>query len=163
MVSDSERKTAYNASVSLFRYIGDYMNTIADKYGLEEAFETQKKLSIRLGRESAGKVKRNPNGVEFTPKFAADYYVDGNRRLGVDTSAEIHGDIVHLLMRECPIYDGLKAAGFSDAMVERFCVNNTVYRTQYTLEGYRNDALFEIVKFRDKRDDPCLKQVSIHK
>jgi hypothetical protein len=136
------------------------MNTIADTQGLEEAFEAQKQLSIRLGKEIAERIWENPSKEEFTLQYAYDYYVNGNRRLGIDTSAEIRGDVVHLVMRECPIYDGLKAAGFSDEMVERFCHNNTVYRTQYSLEGFRDDALFEIIEFREKRDDPCLKQVS---
>lgn len=88
--------------------------------------------------------------------------MNGNRKLGIDTSGEIEEDVVHLVMSECPIYDGLKGAGFSDEMVKRFCYNITNYRTQHSLEGHNEDALFEIIKFRDKRDDPCLKQVSFN-
>ena len=99
------------------------MNTISETSSLEEAFETQKKLSVRLGRESAERIRENPSNEEFTLQYAFDYYVNGNRKLGIDTSGKIESNTVHLVMKECPVYDGLKAAGFTDEMVERFCHN----------------------------------------
>lgn len=72
MISDAERKIAYYAAVRLFQTLGEYMNTIAKKHSLDEAFDAQKQMSIRLGKESGERIRNNPDKTDFTSQTAYD-------------------------------------------------------------------------------------------
>ena len=126
---------AYNAAMATYSQWGLFFKAVANKFGLEKAYELHEDAIHRLGGGvEAGIKEQFPDGVNLKQLVEGDSAQLDAMGFTNEIIIKDENTIVNRITR-CPRYDGFKMAGLSDEEIKEHC-----FRQVKLFEYYRQKA-----------------------
>jgi hypothetical protein len=113
---------AYNAATTIYYYWGLFFKSVADKLGLEKAYELHEDSVGPIGSTYEAMVNEQyPDGLDL--KAFGEFTVESLNATGWTSEMSMDGkDKMTVKMTKCPRYDGFKMAGLGDDEIKEHCM-----------------------------------------
>jgi len=151
---------AFNAAQSVTSMFGTFFNTVTQEVGEDKALAL---LSKSLGGFGAmmGKMTKEQMGItELDVKTTSSFMKEMNESLGFTTEIEENPTTVTVKNVKCPVYEGLKGAGYDHEDIEKFCRNGSAVMMNALFEQMDPKVRYALKKFRSTPDDFCEEEIA---
>ncbi len=140
-------------------FYGGLLQEVVKQYGWNKALEMHGKLGYPMGVGSAEEIKKVSRGAK--PTIAVVEAVNSQMMSAFGSDFKVSGGNKTLKyeVTRCPMYDGLRATGFSHEQVKALC--EAMSSQEY--EGIRSiiPNVSGRVKIRDSSDGTCIEEFRV--
>lgn len=150
MASEEVFKTAAGA----FGMYGGLLRSIADEYGMAKALEMHAKQGAAFGAMLAGMIKERLGDKPLDMEVFASVMTEVAETVGLVSEIEHTPTSVTFHNHKCPIYDGLKMAGWGDEAIKNACSHMAAAEAAALREAF--PQLKGSLEFRPAPDQPCV-------
>jgi len=143
----------YQVAETGFTLYGAFFQNVAREIGKERALALQCELGASFGRQTAGSIQKKSAGGTIGVRTLNAAQEARAISFGCVPELETAGSVARLTVRECPLYDGLRASGLDHASVEAICRGISV--AEYAALHEACPAVEASLEFRATPDGAC--------
>ena len=155
---------AFNAAKNVFTQYGVFYNNVAEKIGEEQALELHTKTCEMMGAQMGQMTKEQMGITKLDPKTAITITKSVIDNFGIsNVDAEVKPTSAVIKVHECPIYEGLRAAGIDDGNIELMCRNASLKFMNSLVKQLDPNASYQLKKYRESPDDCCEEEFTLRK
>lgn len=153
------REDAYNAAAAAFSMYGSLLKDVAEELGADRALRFHAKQGDNFGTMLSGMLKERLGDADPDVATVRKVVSEAGGGFGFDPEIQETDTSVSFTYPACPIYDGLKMAGWTHEEIREAC-HKTVEREMAVLrESY--PGLSGGLAFRPTPDSPCVESFSL--
>ena len=149
----------YNAVRDSMAILGSFYAQVAEEVGRERATEMYGKYAEGFGERIAGIIHEHRD-----EPYAAQKVASGLREMmegfGIDAKLDVGLTMIRVETPNCPIYDGLRAAGLDHEVVESMCTAASSCEAA-ALQRVFPEAEISLPHFRNGPDDTCIEEIRL--
>ena len=146
----------YNTAVMVMWLYGGLLREIMKEYGWEKAIKMHGNVGFPIGVSMAEEIKKAAGGKKLNIKLLEKANSEMESAFGATFNVTTKANSVKYELSRCPIYDGLKASGFSHDQINKMCT--AIASNEY--EGVKS-VLPNVIwsaKPRTKPDGICVEE-----
>jgi hypothetical protein len=149
----------YNTAVMVMGFYGGLLQEVVKEYGWEKALEMHGNLGFPMGVSTGQEVKKAAGGKKPDVNLLEVANTQMMTAFGATFKVSEKANSVKYEISRCPMYDGLKASGFSHEQVRKMCV--AMSSKEY--EGIKSvlPNVIGSAKPRTKPDGICIEEFVI--
>jgi hypothetical protein len=146
----------YNTAVMVMGLYGGLLQEVVKEYGWEKALEMHGKLGFPMGASMAEEIKKSAGGKKLDVKLLEAANSQMETAFGATFKVSTKANSVKYELSRCPLYDGLKASGFSHDQINKMCL--AMSSKEY--EGVKSvlPNVIGSAKPRTKPDGVCIEE-----
>lgn len=148
------REDAFNAVVGSFSMYGALLKDVAEDVGMDRALEFHAKQGDSFGAQLSGMLKARQGDSELSIQHLTEVFSEVVEGFGMTPDIEATPTDVEFIHHKCPIYDGLKMAGWTHDEIKAAC-EGMGGREIATLQE-ANPRLSGHLTFRPTAEEPCV-------
>ena len=149
----------YNTSVMVMGFYGGLLQEVVKEYGWEKALEMHGNLGFQMGASMGQDIKKAAGGKKPGVKLVEAATTQMETAFGATFKVSETANSVKYEFTKCPMYDGLKATGFSHDQIHKMCL--AISSREY--EGIKSvlPNVIGSAKLRTKPDGICIEEFVI--
>lgn len=150
----------YNTAVMVMGLYGGLLQEVVKEYGWEKALKMHGNLGFPMGASMAEEVKKAAGGKKPDVKLLEVANSQMEAAFGATFKVSKTDNSVKYEISKCPMYDGLRASGFSNDQIHKMCL--AMSSREY--EGVKSvlPNVSGSAKPRTKPDGICVEEWVIH-
>ncbi len=149
-------EVAFNAAKGAYGMYGALLKDIAQEVGMERALAIHARRGESYGAKTAGMIKDELGDEEFNMQALASVLSSMTEEGGMIAKVEATQTSATLEVFKCPIYEGLKMAGWSHEDIEKTCDCTAAAEASELQKSY--PQLSASLKFRSAPDLSCVEE-----
>ncbi|MCK5651494.1 MAG: hypothetical protein KAJ42_08965 [Gemmatimonadetes bacterium] len=153
------REDVYNGVVGSFSMYGGLLKDVADAIGMESALALHAKQGVHFGAQVAGAIQARLGGGELNIEAVTEVISGLTEGFGMNPEVEMTPTSVAFTHANCPIYDGLKMAGWEHDDIEAACNCMAGAEVEEITKAF--PRLSGGLVFRATAEDPCVEGFSL--
>ncbi len=150
---------AFNAVVGSFSMYGALLKDVAAEIGMERALELHAKQGENFGAMLNGMLKERQGDTDLKVETLTAVFSEVGEGFGLSPEIEETQTKVSFTHHQCPIYEGLKMAGWAHEEIKAACEGMAGGEIAALKEAY--PQLSGGVTFRATPDEPCVEEFSL--
>ena len=149
----------YNTAIMIMGLYGGLLQEVVKEYGWEKALEMHGKLGFQMGASTGQELKKAAGGKKPDVKLVEAANTPMMTAFGATFKVSKKANSVKYEISRCPMYDGLKATGFSHEQIGKMC--GAMSSKEY--EGIKSvlPNVIGSAKPRTKPDGICIEEFVI--
>ncbi len=153
------REDVYNGVASSFSMYGGLLKDVAQEIGMENALALHTKQGVHFGAQVAGAIQARLGGGELNIEAVTEVMSGLIEGFGMNPEVEMTPTSVTFTHANCPIYDGLKMAGWEHDDIEAACNCMAGAEMEEITKAF--PQLSGGLVFRATAEEPCVEKFSI--
>ena len=153
------REDVYNAVVGSSSTYGGLLRGVADAIGMEGAMALHGKQGTHFGTQVAGAIQAHLGGAEVNIEAVTKIMTGMTDGFGMHPDVEMTPTSVSFSHVNCPIYDGMKMAGWEHHEIEEACTCMAGAEVEEITKAF--PQLSGEVAFRATPEAPCVERFSL--
>jgi len=153
------REDVYSAVVGSFSMYGGLLKDVAQEIGMEKALALHTKQGVHFGAQVAGAIQARLGGGELNIEAVTEVMSGLTGGFGMNPEVEVTPTSVAFAHTDCPIYDGLKMAGWEHDDIEAACTCMAGAEVEEIAKAF--PQLSGEVVFRATAEAPCVERFSL--
>ena len=153
------REDVYNGVAGAFSMYGGLLKDVAQEIGMESALTLHAKQGVHFGAQVAGAIHAGLGGGELTIEAVTEVISGLTDGFGMDPEVEMTPSSVAFTHANCPIYDGLKMAGWEHDDIEAACNCMAGAEIEEITKAF--PQLSGGLAFRASAEEPCVESFSL--
>ncbi len=154
-------KDAFNAAKNMSTVVGGFLKQVAGEIGMDKAVALYAAQGKPLGTQLAGAVTKQSRRGKFRLQTLAAVLAQSNRGWGLRCKIKTTADTVTVTAFDCPMYQGLKAAGLDHDTIASLCHAVSAQEHAGLSEAYPQLACS--LSFRSAPRKACVEQYVLTK
>ncbi len=150
---------AFNAAMSSFSMYGGLLKDVAAEFGMDRALDLHAKQGETFGTGLAGMLRDHQGDGHLKIETLTAVFSEVGEGFGLSPEVEETPTKVSFTHHRCPIYDGLKMAGWNHEEIKAACEGMVGSEIAALKEAY--PQLSGCVTFRASSDEPCVEEFSL--
>jgi hypothetical protein len=149
----------YNTAIMIMGLYGGLLQEVVKEYGWEKALKMHGNLGFQMGASGAEEIKKAAEGKKLDIKLIEATETKSMTDFGAVFKKSEKANSVSYEITKCPMYDGLKASGFSHDQIHKLCT--AMSSKEY--EGLKSvlPNVIGSAKLRTKPDGTCTEEFVI--
>jgi hypothetical protein len=149
----------FNAATGAFSMYGGLLKDVAEEIGMEGALRLHAKQGENFGVMLAGMLQDRLGNDELNIRTVRAVFSNVGEGMGMAGEVEETPTKVSFLHLKCPVYEGLKMAGWDHEDIGTAC--NCMADAELAELTKAYSQLTGCVKFRSRPDEPCVEEFSL--
>jgi len=149
-------EVAFNASKGAYSMYGALLKDVAQDIGMEEALALHTRRGVDFGAMTAGMIKDELGDKDFNMQAVASVLSGIVEEVGLIAEVEATPTSAKMETFKCPIYEGLKMAGWSHEEVGTLCNRMVAAEATELKKTYPQLSLSST--FRSAPDKSCVEE-----